>query len=297
MTVAVVVPCFDEAARFDVDAFVGLAAKVDRLLLVDDGSTDGTAALLDAVADRAGDRVRVLRLGRNGGKAEAVRAGLAAALDGGATIAGYFDADLATPVDELLRLIDVLHGDADPRRRARQPCRPARPRDRAPPDPPLPRPVVRNGSQPHARGPRVRHAVRRQGVPGHAGASRRRSPHRSPTAGRSTSSCSRACCTPPERSCRSRAEAIVEVPLRAWRDVAGSKVRPVASVRAALALFGVAPAHQAPLRRLISAGGASTMSVTPQRVTSSIDSTMIRPDIFDLPRSRSRNTIGVSTIR
>ena len=36
-------------------------------------------------------------------------------------------------------------------------------------------------------------------------------------------------------------------------------------------------------------------SPKPQRVTSSIDSMMIRPDIFDLPRVRSRKIIGVST--
>ena len=36
-------------------------------------------------------------------------------------------------------------------------------------------------------------------------------------------------------------------------------------------------------------------SPMPQRVTSSIDSTMIRPDILDFPRVRSRKIIGVST--
>ena len=37
-------------------------------------------------------------------------------------------------------------------------------------------------------------------------------------------------------------------------------------------------------------------SVAAHLVTSSIDSPMMRPDIFDFPRSRSRNTIGVSTM-
>jgi dolichyl-phosphate beta-glucosyltransferase len=239
VTVAVVVPCFDEAARFDVGAFAGLAAKVDRLLLVDDGSTDGTAALLDEVAGRAGDGVRVMRVGRNGGKAEAVRAGLAAALDGGATVVGYFDADLATPVDELLRLLDVVHGDAS-------------------------RDVVlasRVGLLGHAIERRLtRHYLGRLyataasltlGVPVYdtqCGAK----------VFRDTPALRAALTTPfPDRWAFDvellarllhpggaiepvRAEAIVEVPLRAWRDVAGSKVRPVASARAVLALFGVA---------------------------------------------------------
>ena len=239
MTVAVVVPCYDEAARFDVDAFVGLAAKVDRLLLVDDGSTDGTAALLEQVAARAGEDVQVIRLGRNGGKGEAVRAGLRAALDDGASITGYFDADLATPVDELLRLVDVLHRDAS-------------------------RDVVlasRVGLLGHAIERRLaRHYLGRLyataasltlGVPVYdtqCGAKMFRD----------TPALRAAVGTPfPDRWAFDvellarllhpgggvpavRPEAIVEVPLRAWRDVAGSKVRPAASLRAAVALLTVA---------------------------------------------------------
>jgi glycosyltransferase involved in cell wall biosynthesis len=103
----VVVPCFDEAHRFDADAFVELARRPGTgLVLVDDGSTDGTADVLDAVAARAPGAIEVVRLGTNGGKGEAVRRGLLLALDRGAELVGYLDADLSTPIDEMDRLIE-----------------------------------------------------------------------------------------------------------------------------------------------------------------------------------------------
>jgi dolichyl-phosphate beta-glucosyltransferase len=108
MSTAIVVPCYDEAQRFDAVAFAELSPKIDRLIFVDDGSRDATPAILDTLAADAGDPIEVIHLDRNRGKAEAVRAGLAAALAGGAEIVGYYDADLATPPAELLRLIDEL---------------------------------------------------------------------------------------------------------------------------------------------------------------------------------------------
>jgi glycosyltransferase involved in cell wall biosynthesis len=112
MTSAIVVPCFDEAARFDAGAFAQLTEVVDRLIVVDDGSTDRTPALLDQLAERAPDgTVQVIRLGRNHGKAEAVRTGLQAAVRAEASIVGYFDADFATPVAELERLLAVISKD------------------------------------------------------------------------------------------------------------------------------------------------------------------------------------------
>jgi glycosyltransferase involved in cell wall biosynthesis len=107
---ALVVPCYNEAARLDQAALRGFVD--DRpsvnLLLVDDGSTDDTEACLRALAAERPGRIDVLSLSPNGGKAEAVRRGMRAALDGGAAIVGYFDADLSTPTAEMSRLLDIL---------------------------------------------------------------------------------------------------------------------------------------------------------------------------------------------
>lgn len=104
---AVVVPCFNEAARLDVAGLSELIDAVGLTVFVDDGSTDTTGALLDSLATAHPGRVEVIRLARNQGKAEAVRAGLRHAA-GRYAIVGYFDADLATPVSELVRMADVL---------------------------------------------------------------------------------------------------------------------------------------------------------------------------------------------
>jgi dolichyl-phosphate beta-glucosyltransferase len=108
--VRVVVPCFNEAGRLPVARFEsGLAELADvELVFVDDGSTDGTVATLEALRAAAPDRVRVLRLPRNVGKGEAVRAGMLDALERGAQYVGYWDADLATPLTAIRTFREVL---------------------------------------------------------------------------------------------------------------------------------------------------------------------------------------------
>ena len=108
--VSVVVPCFNEAGRLPVERFErGLAELPDvAFVFVDDGSTDATAAMLERLRTGAPDRVRVLRLPRNVGKGEAVRAGLLDALQRDARYVGYWDADLATPLTAIATLRDVL---------------------------------------------------------------------------------------------------------------------------------------------------------------------------------------------
>jgi len=108
MRALIVIPCFNEATRLDrvmVDALLA-DPRVD-ILFVDDGSTDATLEVLDAIAASAPERVTVHALSRNHGKAEAVRAGLHVGV-GRWPIIGFADADFATPPGELLRLLDAL---------------------------------------------------------------------------------------------------------------------------------------------------------------------------------------------
>ena len=104
----IVVPCFNEEHRLDEEAFVKLARDGRlRLLFVDDGSTDRTGEVLAKMA-RATRSIEVFTLAANAGKAEAVRRGLLVAVRNGAEVVGYYDADLATPPAELIRLTQRL---------------------------------------------------------------------------------------------------------------------------------------------------------------------------------------------
>jgi glycosyltransferase involved in cell wall biosynthesis len=104
--VAWIVPCFEEAARLDGPAFLALAegSAPSSLIFVDDGSRDGTLAVLRGLAGQRPGQIEALALPTNQGKAEAVRQGMRHALSGPSEIVGYVDADLATPPAELQRL-------------------------------------------------------------------------------------------------------------------------------------------------------------------------------------------------
>jgi glycosyltransferase involved in cell wall biosynthesis len=105
-----VVPFYNEADRIRGDAFTQFAAAHPSigLLLVDDGSTDGTRARLEGLAGEAPSQMEVLGLPENTGKAEAVRRGMLEALARGPRYAGYWDGDLATPLDEAPGFVEVL---------------------------------------------------------------------------------------------------------------------------------------------------------------------------------------------
>ncbi len=106
----VVVPCYNEAERLRGDPLLAFVDGCDdaRLVFVDDGSTDATRAVLDVLAARRPERLAVLALPENHGKAEAVRQGLQHAMSGGAEVVGFLDADLSTPPRELTPLLEAL---------------------------------------------------------------------------------------------------------------------------------------------------------------------------------------------
>jgi len=103
-----VIPCFDEAERLDDEAF--LACLEERpdvdLVFVDDGSRDATRERLEALAAKGRERISVLHQWPNRGKAEAVRRGMQAAFGRRPAFAGYWDCDLATPLEELGRFLE-----------------------------------------------------------------------------------------------------------------------------------------------------------------------------------------------
>ena len=76
-----------------------------RFLFVNDGSTDDTAILLRDFSASTRN-VYVLDMHRNAGKAEAVRAGMIhGLLDSDISFIGYWDADLATPLEAITDLL------------------------------------------------------------------------------------------------------------------------------------------------------------------------------------------------
>jgi dolichol-phosphate mannosyltransferase len=89
----VVLPTYNEAESFrDITAAILAALPAATLLVVDDGSPDGTGELADELA-AADPRVRVLHRAAKGGLGRAYLAGFRVALDGGAEWIVQMDAD------------------------------------------------------------------------------------------------------------------------------------------------------------------------------------------------------------
>src|SRR5215216_4466408 len=114
-TATIVVPCYNEVARLPVAEFLRFiqARPCVDFVLVDDGSTDATLSVIRQMAACAPTAVSIVALEANRGKAEAVRAGIQVAMTKESRYVGYWDADLATPLEEIHRFVHILESDRE----------------------------------------------------------------------------------------------------------------------------------------------------------------------------------------
>jgi dolichyl-phosphate beta-glucosyltransferase len=109
---SIVIPCYNEEQRLpqtieQIERY--LEGKDDyELILVDDGSSDGTRMVMDTAAER-NRFVRVETLPHNRGKGRALAEGVAAAKGSEILVT---DADLSTPIEELPKLQGELERGA-----------------------------------------------------------------------------------------------------------------------------------------------------------------------------------------
>ncbi|CAA9536927.1 MAG: Dolichol-phosphate mannosyltransferase in lipid-linked oligosaccharide synthesis cluster [uncultured Thermomicrobiales bacterium] len=109
--VTVVVPTYNERPNLEELAARVLALGPDyALLVVDDGSPDGTGALADALAAANPGRVSVLHRPRKEGIGPAYLAGFARALAAGTPLVAQMDADLSHDPADLPRLVGAAEG-------------------------------------------------------------------------------------------------------------------------------------------------------------------------------------------
>ncbi len=111
---SIIIPAYNEAARIE----SALRAVTDcirsrgwnaELLVVDDGSTDTTAAIVERWATERPE-IRLIRNPRNRGKGYSVRNGM---LRASGEIVMFTDADLSSPIDEAERLFAAIADGAD----------------------------------------------------------------------------------------------------------------------------------------------------------------------------------------
>jgi dolichyl-phosphate beta-glucosyltransferase len=114
MDLSIVIPCFNEERRLAptlglIRAYAASHDTAGELILVDDGSRDGTLSLMRAQAARH-PGIRVVAITPNRGKGRAVAEGVRVARGDQILMT---DADLSTPIEELPKLQAALARGAD----------------------------------------------------------------------------------------------------------------------------------------------------------------------------------------
>jgi dolichyl-phosphate beta-glucosyltransferase len=106
----IIFPAFNEedrlpASLIETAAYLCTCDYTWEIIVVDDGSSDGTVDAASEVLQRANASGRIIKLERNRGKGAAVNAGFRAA---NGHIVFFSDADLSTPIEELGRMLPMF---------------------------------------------------------------------------------------------------------------------------------------------------------------------------------------------
>jgi len=107
---SLIIPAYNEGSRIAASvetarAFLETLGKPYEIIVVDDGSTDGTGALLTKLQG-----VKAISYQPNHGKGYAVRQGMLASRG---DFVAFSDADLSAPIGELPKLFEAIQAGAD----------------------------------------------------------------------------------------------------------------------------------------------------------------------------------------
>ena len=113
-SISIVIPAYNEAERLGptldrVVSFAETSGWSAEIIVVDDGSTDGTADLVRSYARKRGT-IRLVQNPGNHGKGYSVRNGV---LNAGGEFILFTDADMSSPIEEAPKLLEVLAEGAD----------------------------------------------------------------------------------------------------------------------------------------------------------------------------------------
>jgi len=110
MQLTIVLPTYNEAENLPkiTEALFGLQLPELKLLVVDDGSPDGTGEIADQLSQHYAGRITVMHRSGKLGLGTAYIQGFQQALNDGAEVIGQMDADFSHPPEKLVEMLAML---------------------------------------------------------------------------------------------------------------------------------------------------------------------------------------------